>query len=182
MAVVPLYYPHHHDSPPNPIWGTTSHGQILCQSREMIKHVVPSLLGIVLLKYQGNPGALFAGYPALAVWCFILSHCAYWALLSKVKPQMPDTKYLGVLIHAALGYGLISALSLLSVLLPHQIWFAPLLTWMLVALLLVWLVFYAAYIWCRSEPATFAFHGILANMFHLRGVANLTDATSRLPV
>lgn len=132
------------------------------------------LLGLILLKYQGNPGSLFAGYPTFVVWCFIASHFANWILLSKVKQRMPQSKYLGVLIHAILGFGLISVLSLLLVLLPHQMSFAPRWIWKSMPLLLASLVFHAAHIWYRSI-VKFSIHGILVNMFRLRGVDNLTD-------
>lgn len=87
----------------------------------------------------------------------------------------------GVLIYATIGSGLISVLTLFSVLLPHRISFAPRWIWISMPLLLASLVFHAAYI-CYHSVVAFYIHGILANMFRLRGVGNLTDVGAHSPV
>ncbi|GFP80892.1 hypothetical protein PHJA_000232500 [Phtheirospermum japonicum] len=110
---------------------------------QVMKYWVPSVLALATLKYQGKAESLFVENP-IPVWCFLAATCVYWLTVGAMK-QMPPR--IGVkckcyknivLSYAALTFGVLSAISLLSIFLPRQIALLLLVIWISLPIVLAW--------------------------------------------
>lgn len=116
-----------------------------------MKYMVPLLLGLVAMKYQGKSETLFVENPA-PLWCFVAATCVYWLIVGAMKQDHPTPRdariWLRMLLsRSAFASGVVSALSLLSVFLHYPFSLLPLVIWTTLSALFI--------MWSLLQPARF---------------------------
>ncbi|KAI3444728.1 hypothetical protein Pfo_001393 [Paulownia fortunei] len=146
---------------------------------QILKYMVPSVLALVTLKYQGKTESLFVENP-VPVWCFLAATYVYWLIVEVMKQMTTrNRKFFQMLSRAALVSGVLSAVSLVSFFLPYPISLLPLITWTPLPVVLGWPIFYNAYSLLHTG-ITSVINNIRAKVVWARGF-NLTEEAS-LPV
>lgn len=142
-----------------------------------MKYAVPLVVALLTCQYQlpdQKPGP-FRENPA-AFLCFVAATCVYWLMVGATKQNSTRTDT--VILHrrklmsrAALALGILSALSLLSMFLPHPVSLLPLLMWMPLALLLTW-----------PAPCRWIMSKIQSMAARARGGGGGVDSNNQLPI
>ncbi|KAL3616504.1 hypothetical protein CASFOL_039894 [Castilleja foliolosa] len=113
---------------------------------QVMKYMVPSVLALATLEYQGKAKSPFIDNP-IPVWCFLSATCVYWLTIGAIEQMQTITRerHIMIISRVALSSGLLSAKSLFLIFIPPPISFLLLSIWIPLLPLLAWPLIKYAY-------------------------------------